>query len=193
MVAVLSACACSEGSDDSHDGGVVAGSSGAGSAGAASGGRAGGSGDGGASARAGASSAGANGAGPLACTPGFTAGAATLYPFPFANCGDIPGLEAEHRSFRDVSLPNPVGPGDTYAFSAEMKTAAGTYLLYGATEKCGGVGELLDTVEVENGDVVLCHQVSPVTGTYTHRIWVWSVAAQQGDTTFCEGGACPGR
>ena len=88
------------------------------------------------------------------------------------------------------------GPGDdgsagTSTFSAEMNVGGGTLLRYGATEKCGGVGELLDTVKVESGRVVVCHQASPVTGTYTHLRW--TASGEHGDTIFCEGGACPGR
>jgi hypothetical protein len=122
--------------------------------------------------------------------PGFTAGN-PLYPYPFDECGEIVGLTDDGSDYRDLSLPNPIGPGDTYAFSAEMNVGSGTLLLYGATEKCGGVGELLDSVEVESGRIVVCHQASPVTGTYTHLLW--TASGEHGETTFCEGGACPGR
>jgi len=127
------------------------------------------------------------------CEPGYTAGVATLYPFPFDNCGQIVGLEhLDDVSFRDLTLPSPVGPGQTYAFSAEMHSAPGTWEVYGATEKCGAAGELLDTIEVAANGVV-CHEVAPTTETYSHLIWVWYVGGSQGDTTFCEGGRCTGR
>jgi hypothetical protein len=129
----------------------------------------------------------------LACTPGFTADSSTLYPFPFATCGVVPGLEASDEAKRDLTLPAAIGPGDTYAFSAQVNTGGGSYRIYGATEECGAVGELLDTVDVASGTQVLCHEVTPVSGSYTHLIWVWGAATQQGDTTFCEDGTCPVR
>src|SRR6478735_927272 len=138
-------------------------------------------------------SGGEEGSGGEACESGYTAGAATLYPFPFDNCGAIEGLEdLEDASFRDLTLSEPVAPGETYAFSAEMESSAGSWEVYGATEKCGEAGELLDRIEVP-ADGVVCHEVTPTEETYSHLIWVWYVAAQQGDTTFCAGGTCPGR
>jgi hypothetical protein len=189
--------------DGRGGGGTAAGGSGSSAGGTAQGGGltgsdpGGASGSGGKSPTAGASSAsgtaGAASAPPGSCSPGFTAKGATLYPFPFDTCGAIAGLEGVDAGFRDLTLPDgPVGPGQVYAFSAEMNAAAGTFELYGATEKCGKALELLDTVTID-GPGILCHQVSPKDGTYSHLIWVWRVAVEQGATTFCMGGMCPNR
>ena len=62
--------------------------------------------------------------------------------------------------------------------------------MYGATRECGDVGEKLSTVHVK-GNGILCHEVKPVTGTYSHMIWVWRVIAGMKDTAVCESGTCP--
>lgn len=41
------------------------------------------------------------------------------------------------------------------------------------------------------GNGIICHEVKPVTGTYSHMIWVWRVAAEMKDTVICESGTCP--
>lgn len=126
------------------------------------------------------------------CAPGYTTPGWSVYPEPFDNCSAVAGVDAPDAFFRDLTLDEPLAPGDTYAFSADLGSPAGRFEVYGATEKCGAVGELLDTVDT-TGPGVVCHQVAPATGTYSHLIWVWYVAGEQGDTTFCSAGTCPGR
>ena len=92
----------------------------------------------------------------------------------------------------DIELFTPVGPGQTFAFSVGMKAAAGDFDVYGATEECGEVGEKRSTVHVP-GDGVICHEVRPVTGTYSHLIWVWHVGGEMLTVAYCELGLCPRR
>ena len=93
-------------------------------------------------------------------------------------------------SILDVQLSTPVGPGQTFAFSAEVTTPEGDFELYGATRRCGDVGELLSKVHF-SGDGIICHQVAPLTNTYSHMIWVRRVAANLKAVTICESGMCP--
>jgi hypothetical protein len=53
------------------------------------------------------------------------------------------------------------------------------------------VGELLSKVRFSE-DGIICHQVTPVTPTYSHLIWVRRVAANMKAVTTCESGMCPG-
>jgi len=135
------------------------------------------------------------------CSPGFTTPGWSVYPEPIDNCAEPPNwTSAQEASFRDLSLTGPgfpgsVGPGQTYAFSADLASGGGRYEVYGASEKCAataGALELLDSVEIGVGEIA-CFQVAPVSGTYEHLLWVWYGAGNQQDTTFCSEGTCPGR
>jgi len=105
-------------------------------------------------------------------------------------CSSISGLPSDANYVLDIALTTPVGPGQTFAFSVDMHAPEGDFEMYGATSLCGAVGELLSTVHV-TGDGILCHEVKPMTGTYSHMIWVWHTAGEMKNTAICESGTCP--
>ena len=92
----------------------------------------------------------------------------------------------------DIALTTPTGPGQTYAFSADMKSPEGDFDVYGTTSECGTPGDLLSTGHV-TGDGIVCHEVKPVTGTYSHLIWVWHEGGEAVTMALCESGTCPAR
>jgi hypothetical protein len=104
----------------------------------------------------------------------------------------VNGLTGHVSHLLDIELPKPIGPGDSFAFSVDMGAPEGDFEVYGATSKCGDVGEKLSTVHVL-GDGIVCHAVAPTTDTYSHLIWVWRVAAEMKDVAMCESGTCPAR
>jgi hypothetical protein len=73
-----------------------------------------------------------------------------------------------------------------------MGAPEGDFDVYGTTEECGAVGEKLSTVHVL-GNGVVCHAVKPVTGTYSHLIWVWHTAGEMKIMAMCEAGTCPAK
>jgi len=119
------------------------------------------------------------------CTPGTTYGL-ELYPAGYlANCG----VDAEDHDLRSIQLDEPIGPGDVYAFSADMySTGSQKMELWGATEECGEPKELLAEDVMAAG--VRCMEVRPAEGTYTNLIWIWYGGGNHNDVTMCPGGSC---
>jgi len=125
------------------------------------------------------------------CTPGTPQPAFNFFDGPIYTCGSAGGVPPDGDPYiLDITLPGPLGPGQTYAFSADMKTSVGDFYVYGANAACGNVGELLSTVHV-TGNGIVCHQVTPVTGTYSHLIWVWQEGGEAVTMALCESGTCP--
>jgi len=139
------------------------------------------------------SSAGKGAGGAVAagyCAPGTPAPAALFFPDIIGQCGAVNGLPGDANYILDITLNAPVGPGQTFAFSVDMHAPEGDFEMYGATSGCGAVGELLSTVHV-TGDGIICHEARPVTGTYSHMIWVWHTAGEMKYVAICESGTCP--
>jgi hypothetical protein len=124
------------------------------------------------------------------CTPGTPQPAFNLFGNAINPCSSISGLPSDANYVLDIALTTPVGPGQTFAFSVDMHAPEGDFEMYGATSLCGAVGELLSTVHV-TGDGILCHEAKPMTGTYSHMIWVWHTAGEMKNTAICESGTCP--
>lgn len=198
---VVSMVACSSGGDD-DDTNSAAGSSGTASAGGStvggSTGTAGAVTSSGSTSVAGKSagggSAGSSSGGSAStgahCTPGTPHPSAFYIGGIVDQCPSVSGLEGDYNHLIDIELPKPIAPGDEFAFSIDMNAPEGDFEVYGTTRECGDVGEKLSTVHVL-GNGIICHAVKPVTGTYTHLIWVWRVAAEMKDLAMCESGTCP--
>ncbi len=124
------------------------------------------------------------------CTPGTPQPAASFIGGIVDQCSSVSGLTGDFNHLIDIQLPNPIGPGDTFAFSVDMKAPEGDFEVYGTTRECGDVGEKLSTVHVL-GNGIICHAVKPVTGTYSHLIWVWRVRGEMLMVAMCESGTCP--
>ena len=114
---------------------------------------------------------------------------------PLANCSDYDpavvggGIDPAGGSVRDIALAAPIGPQDTYAFSADLETTlTGWMELWGATEQCGAGLELLATSDM--GDAIRCMEARPAEGTYSHLLWVWHGAGSHYDVTVCPDGYC---
>jgi hypothetical protein len=183
------AVGCGEDSADKGGSSATAGTSsaGSGSGGNDSGGGTGGGGNaGGAEGDGGPGNGGGGGAvndgGPDSgahCTPGVKL--INPYPAPMSNCPEF--------AVRNIALSNPIGPGDTLAFSAELATTLdGTMELWGASEKCGTKLELLATGPLGVG--TRCVEVAPKQGTYPHLIWVWHGGGMHAAITLCRSGSC---
>jgi hypothetical protein len=179
------AVGCGNGSDNGNrgptgggNGGASGGSSGAGS-GAGGDDVGGGSGAGGGAGSGGTVDSGAPDGG-AHCAPGKKY--VSSYPYPLTNC-------AGQFAVRNIALPNPIGPGDKFAFSVELDASLeGTMELWGATESCGTKLELLATGPMGVG--TRCLEVTPQQGTYPNLIWVWHGAGSHRDVTLCPGGSC---
>ena len=116
------------------------------------------------------------------CSPGDRLSSALAYASRIANCPD---------GERSIVLPEPIGPGDTYSFSADFGLGSehNTMELWGTTEACGEPQEML--VSASMGPGVVCMEASPQSGTYSHLIWVWTTpTASHDDVTFCPMGTC---
>lgn len=126
------------------------------------------------------------------CTPGTPKPVDSLIGLELGSCPSVSGLTGDlgFGSIFDIQLNAPVGPGQTFAFSVDVTTPEGDFELYGATRRCGDVGELLSKVHF-SGDGIICHQVTPVTGTYSHMIWVRRADANMKAAAICESGMCP--
>jgi hypothetical protein len=191
-IAIAALCGCGSGNDDKGTGGstsAVGGQSGAsGSNGGHGGTGAGGSGS------SGSSGSSAGGATPTGahCTPGTAKPVESLIGLELGSCPSVSGLTGElgFGSIFDIQLTTPIGPGQAFAFSIEVTTPEGDFEIYGATRRCGDVGELLSKVHF-GGDGIICHDVTPVTGTYSHLIWVRRPSAILKAATICESGMCP--
>src|SRR5690606_15702131 len=175
------ACGDGGGEDDASGGSTADGGSGGGGTGA------GGSGN---SGSGGAASGGGSASGELCEPSDFTTPGWSLYPGMFDSCGDVGGIDdPDDKAFFwniDVaSLKNSgsVGPGETFAFSADMASPGGRFELWGATEKCGDAQELLDSIVFDEPGLI-CLEAAPKNGTYTHLIWVWFTGGEQLDTTI---------
>ena len=116
------------------------------------------------------------------CSPGDKYESAYAYLSRMENCGVGVG--------RSIVLPEVLGPGDTYAVSADMGPGTSqTMELWGAADACGEKLELLGTFPMGPG--VVCMEVSPQEGTYSHLIWAWnSPSGGHNDVTFCPMGTC---
>jgi hypothetical protein len=116
------------------------------------------------------------------------------YPYPLSNCPDYDpaaggGLIEGGATFRNIALLEPVNPGDTFAFSAEMDTTTGARMeLWGATEECGPGLELIATAEM--GQELRCMAGVAEGGPYTHMIWVWNGGGSHLGVTMCVQGSC---
>jgi hypothetical protein len=124
------------------------------------------------------------------CTPGTPQPPINFLGDVLNSCSSVSGVTGEVNNILDIALSKPVGPGQTFAFSVDLKAPEGDFEMYGANRECGDVGELLSTIHV-TGNGIICHEVKPVTGTYSHMIWVWRVAAEMKNTAICESGTCP--
>lgn len=172
---------------------AAAGSSGAGSGGASS--QGGTSSQGGASSQAGASQAGGSSQGGASsgqkhCSPGVTMPAINSFPYPVSNCGFTGkgALAGKDGFFDNIALEAPLAPGQTYAFSVDMKSADGTMELWGTSSACGDAVELLATAQA--GEGIRCMTASPKQGTYSNLIWAIYAGGTNGDMTFCPNGSC---
>jgi hypothetical protein len=117
------------------------------------------------------------------CAPGYTDGV-------IAHCGRIGGEVGVDQDFgRSINLEAPIGPGDTYAFSVEMRTDSPDKMeFWGANEECGDGLELLATAVMGTG--TRCVEFKPQEGTYTHVSWVWFGTGARDTVTFCPEGTC---
>lgn len=194
------ACGDDGGDDDASGGSTADGGTGGGSTGGGStGGGSTGAGGTGNSGSGGAASGGGSASGELCEPSDFTTPGWSLYPTAFDTCGDVGGIEDANGNagFRNIDVASlkdsgSVGPGETFAFSANMDSGRGTFELWGATEKCGDAQELLDSFMLEEPGLI-CLEAAPQNGTYTHLIWVWRSVGEQLDTTICSSGTCPAR
>jgi hypothetical protein len=187
-------------------GGTPAGSSAGGSlatAGSmASGGTSPSAGDGNAGGKAGGSSAGASGSSDVGgssgaggsvsgahCSPGAVQDAGFFFNGVFDQCESVEGVPEDIAHVVDIQLLTPIGPGQNFAFSVGFHGPPGDFDVYGATSECGKVGEKLSTVHIDE-DGIICHEVKPVTGTYSHLIWAWHVNGEMLTVAYCESGTC---
>lgn len=190
LTLALGALLCAAIVSCSDDGGGGKSTSGGGSGGSTSGGA--GNKSGGTSATAGGGGSATGGSAPSGahCTPGTPQASFNYFGDIIDRCGTVEGLTGDVSHIEDIALPRPLAPGQKFAFSTEMKSPEGDFEMYGATEKCGAVGEKLSTVHL-TGSGIVCHEVAPITGTYTHLIWVWRVRGEMVTTAMCEAGTCP--
>jgi hypothetical protein len=126
------------------------------------------------------------------CAPGTPQPAYNFFGGIVDQCPSVNGLTGNVNHILDIELPKPIGPGDTFAFSVNMKAPEGDFEVYGTTRECGDVAEKLSAVHVL-GNGIICHAAKPVTGTYSHLIWIWRVAGEMVDAALCEDGTCPAR
>jgi len=192
-ILVSSLIACSGGGDHGHP--MTGGSSGSNTGGAHTGGSSPTSG--GASGMAGAmmsggSSGSAGGEVPTGahCTPGTPRPATQLIGYVVDHCSRESGLTGDFKNNLDIALPKPIGPGDTFAFSVNMNASEGDFEVYGATRECGDLGEKLGTAHAV-GSSIICYDIKPTSGTYSHLIWIWRSVAEMKDIALCESGMCP--
>jgi len=184
--ALLSACGSSSaGSSGAAGTNALAGSGEAATASGGTSAAAGGAGPGGVVAGSGGA-----GTGETMCSPGTTIEGIYAYPEPINNCGFtgkglLAGVSAYYRS---IKLDAPLAPGETYAFSVDMKTGSGKMELWGGSAECGDALELLATHDAGTG--IRCMTASPKTGTYNYLIWVWYTGGTHGDVTLCPNGSC---
>lgn len=126
------------------------------------------------------------------CTPGTPQAAGFFFNGLIDQCSSVNGVAKSAAHIVDIELFNPIGPGQNFAFSVGFNGPEGDFDVYGATSECGDVGEKLSTVHVAE-DGVICHDVKPVTGTYSHLIWVWHVGGEMLTVAYCESGTCGAR
>jgi hypothetical protein len=127
------------------------------------------------------------------CSPGTPQPAINFIGGTIDKCNSVSGVSGgDELHILDIALTTPVGPGQTFAFSVDMKAPEGDYEMYGTDRECGDVGEPLSRVHV-TGNGIICHEVKPTTETYSHLIWVWHTAGEMKNTTLCESGTCPAR
>lgn len=121
------------------------------------------------------------------CSPGTQKQMAFAYP-PLKTCRIL----GDGGGDRTLALETPIGPGDTYAFSANMggSNPSGTLTMevWGTDQECGEGIELLATDALGPG--IRCLEVSPQNGTYSHLLWIWSGSAGHDEVTFCPQGSC---
>jgi hypothetical protein len=212
LLLIATAAACGGGDDDDDGSGGSGGTAGGATAGSPNGGAtAGGSSGGGGSPTAGktnggntnqSGSGGSGTAGGQAgsgqaggtstgahCSPGTPQPSSNFFGGIIDQCASVEGLSGDVNHILDIELSKPVGPGETFAFSVDLGAPEGDFEMYGATAECGAVGEKLSTVHV-TGNGIICHQVKPTSGTYSHMIWVWRVRAEMKDAAICESGTC---
>lgn len=161
------------------NGGSKAGGSSAGGSSAGASGNSGVGGNGG----AGGSVSGAH------CSPGAVQDAGFFFNGVFDQCESVEGVPEDIAHLVDIQLLTPIGPGQNFAFSVGFHGPPGDFDVYGATSECGKVGEKLSTVHIGE-DGIICHEVKPVTGTYSHLIWAWHVNGEMLTVAYCESGTC---